>query len=352
VVTFPTGTEGGDAASLLDRFRTELSGRPEVVDVTGYSYSFGASWLYINLSDERGQTVLIGEDITRPGYASTAADTGIYFYINWVDPHYIPTLGIELISGRNFSEEFPSDVDGAIVINETAARKFGLDDPVGQKLPRGFQSASIVGVVKDFHFYPLHRKIEPLVLHLSRNANLSSISEIAVRIRPENIPTTLSLLQETWSAVSGGKPFTYEFLDERVAAQYSAEQRWQRIVQYSSLVSVFICCLGLFGLSSLSVSKRIKEVGIRRTLGASESNIVGLICRQFMIIVGVSVVIAGPVAYLVMDNWLDRFAYRTEIGLGIPAVAGCMTLVIALATVSYYAFKAARANPVESLRYE
>ena len=352
VVMFPTGMEGDEAAGLLTRFRTELSDQPAVADVTGYSYRFGQSWLYINLSEEGGTTVLIGEDVTGPGYSSNAADLKTYFYVNWIDPYYIPTMGINIVEGRNFSESRASDLNGAILINQTAVKTLGLDDPVGKKLPRGFGDAAIVGVVEDFHYYPLHREIEPLVLHMPRNDNLSSIYEIAVRIQGDRIPATLSLLEETWGRVSNGMPFNYEFLDDEVAEQYAAEQRWRRIVQYSSVLSVMVTCLGLFGLTSLAVAKRTREVGIRKTLGASVTRLVMMFTGGFVRLVLIANLIAWPVAYLVMSYWLEGFAYRASIGVVTFLLTGLVVLLVALVTVSYQATKAALANPVDALKHE
>ncbi|MFZ5980116.1 MAG: ABC transporter permease, partial [Candidatus Zixiibacteriota bacterium] len=157
VVTVRTGTTGEDAARLVERYRSELAGQSAIVDVTGYAYPVGGSWLYLNLSNEDGNTVLIGEDITGPSYAQSAEDTSLYFYMNWVDPHYIPTMKLNLVAGRNFMDNHEADLNGAIIINETFAKKLGYDNPIGQKLPRGFSDATIVGVVEDFHYYPLHR---------------------------------------------------------------------------------------------------------------------------------------------------------------------------------------------------
>jgi putative ABC transport system permease protein len=352
VIMFPTGIEGEEGADLLTRYRTELSDQQAVVDVSGYSYRFGQSWLYINLSEEGGTTVLIGEDVTGPSYSSNAADLRIYFYLNWVDPYYIPTMGMNIVEGRNFSDSRPSDLNGAILINQTAAKTLGLDDPVGKKLPRGFGDAVIVGVVEDFHYYPLHREIEPLVLHMPRNDNLSSIFEIAVRIQGDRIPETLSLLDETWGRVSNGMPFNYEFLDDEVAEQYAAEQRWRRIVQYSSVLSVLVTCLGLFGLTSLAVTKRTREVGIRKTLGASVTRLVMMFTGGFVKLVVIANVIAWPVAYYVMNHWLGNFAYRTTIGIATFLATGLLVLMVALLTVSYQATRAALANPVEALKHE
>ena len=351
VLTFPTGTYAETAADLVSRFRQELSGQPVVVSVTGYSSGFGDSWLRVSHGDD-GMNINIGEDITSPEPSEGPGLATNYFYINWVDPDYLPTMGITVNQGRNFSPDIPSDTEGAILVNQTAVKAFGWDDPIGKQLPAGFQQARVVGVVEDFHFYPLHRRIEPLVLHMPRHDHLSSMYEIAVRIRGGDIPVTLSLLEQTWRRVSGGMPFDYHFLDQRVAEQYAAEKRWMSIVEYSSMFSLLIACLGLFGLTSLAVAKRTKEVGIRKVLGASATRIVGMFAGNFFKLVLVANAIAWPVAYVVMNRWLQSFTYRASITLTTFVLTAILSLGIALLTISIQAIKAALTNPVESLRYE
>ncbi len=352
VVTFPVGVGGEEAHNLLTRFRNDLSEQPSVVDITGYSYGLGQSWLYINYGGDEGFIVLIGEDVTGPGYASNAGGTETYFYVNWVDEHYIPTMGIDIIQGRNFEEGNTSDQNGAIIVNRTLMDKMGWDNPIGRKLPRGFGNATVVGVVDDFHYYPLHREIEPLVLHMPRNDDISGINEIAVRLRGENISTTLSLLEQTWTRISNGLPFEYRFLDERVAGQYFAEERWRKIVEYSSIFSFLVACLGLFGLTSLAVAKRTREVGIRKVLGASVAGIVMMFSRDFTRLILIANVIAWPVAYYVMDRWLENFAYRTKISISLFVLTAIIALAIALLTMAFQSIKAAYSNPVEAIKYE
>ncbi len=350
VLTFPTGTSGENSAQLVSRFRSELSGEPEVVSVTGYSFGFGDSWLRLSHGED-GTNINIGEDITSP-VPSEEPGVTTYYYINWVDPYYVSTMGITVSQGRDFSPDIPSDGLGAILVNQTAVRAFGWDDPIGKQLPAGMQQARVVGVVEDFNFYPLHRRIEPLVLHLPRNDHFSSIFEIGVRIRTQNLPATLSLLEQTWHRVSGGVPFDYQFLDDRVARQYAAEQRWMGIVQYSTAFSLVIACLGLFGLTSLAVAKRTKEVGIRKVLGASVNRLVGMLAGDFIKLVLVANLIAWPVAYFVMARWMQGFAYRANLTVTTFIVTGILSVGIALLTVGFRATRAALSNPVETLRYE
>jgi putative ABC transport system permease protein len=228
----------------------------------------------------------------------------------------------------------------------------GLDSPVGQKLPRGFEDATIIGVVEDFHYYPLQREIEPLVLHMPMSADITSILEIGVRIRGENMPGTLSKLEQAWTSVSGGMPFSYEFLDDELAEQYVAEQRWKRIIEYSSVLSMLTTCLGLFGLTSLAVAKRTREVGIRKVLGASAPRLVTMFIRGFAGLILIANIIAWPIAYVVMNDWLKQFAYRTGIGIHIFVLTGGLVLLVSMLTIIYQATRAALANPVDALKHE
>lgn len=352
VVTVRTGSNRAEASALLERYRSELAGQSAVVDVTGYAYPLGSSWLYLNLSSEQGVTALIGEDITKPGYACSAADTGLYFYINWVDPHYIPAMKINLAEGRNFMANHPADINGAVIINQTLARKLGYANPVGEKLPRGFRNATIVGVVEDFNFFPLHRKVEPLILRLTLNDDMSGLSEIAVRVRPDNLPATLSLLEKKWLQVSGGIPFIYEFLDKTVARQYLADQRWRKIVLYSSLISIMITCIGLFGLASLAVVKRTREIGVRKVFGATVNQITTMFTLDFTKYILIAAIIALPSAYLAMKQWLASFAFQTSLSWYYFALSALTALVIAVLAVLYQALKAALTNPADCLRGE
>ncbi|MFH2035412.1 MAG: FtsX-like permease family protein [Candidatus Zixiibacteriota bacterium] len=350
VVTFPTFSEGEAAQSILDRLRIELNSESSVLNISGHAFEMGQSWLYINIDENGSNTYLIGEDITTSGYTSNLEESSVYFYTNFVDERYIPTLGIKLLEGRNFSKEHPSDKSEAIVINETAARMMNLENPVGSKLPRGFKDAFIVGVVEDFHYYPLHRKIEPLVLHMNGISNMTSVRHISAHLSSNNVSLALEKLKDTWQRVTGGIPFEYKFLDERVGEQYANELRWKKIVNYSSMVSILVTCLGLFGLTSLAVVKRSKEIAIRKVLGASTASIISALTKEFILLVGVANIIAWPLAFYMMNNWLTNFTFRIKIGLGLFLAAGLISLSIALATLSYHAIKAASANPVDSIQ--
>jgi putative ABC transport system permease protein len=270
-----------------------------------------------------------------------------------VDCDFIPTMGIELLAGRNFSSELETDQRLSVIINETAAKRFGWEDPVGKTIGT-FTSATammkrtVIGVVKDFHIESLHKEIGPLLI----TNNPEWLNSLSVRLSPHNIPETLGFLSKKWRQYNPLRPFQYSFLDESFDAQYRADERLSQIFSYFSILAIFIACLGLFGLASYTAEQRTKEIGIRKILGASISGIVKLLTEEFSRWVLFANIIAWPVAYFAMRKWLQGFAYRTSIGFLTFVWSALIALSIALLTVSYQALKAAKANPVKSLRYE
>jgi putative ABC transport system permease protein len=273
-----------------------------------------------------------------------------------VDPAYIPAMGMEIAAGRNFSADFATDSTESAIINQTAARRFGWDNPIGKtfRLPRlpGDEGepviVTVIGVVKDFHMVSLHQKIEPQIIFY----DIGSVNNISVRIAPENITHTMDLLEKEWKKINPQRPFDYFFMDESFNSQYQAEERLGTITLYFGLLAVFIGCLGLFGMSSYAAEQRTKEIGVRKVLGATVAGIVLLLSKEFTRWVLVANIIAWPAAYLLADRWLEDFAYRISISWTTFVLAGFLALLIALATVSFQAVKAALANPVETLGYE
>ena len=265
-----------------------------------------------------------------------------------VDYDYIEVADIEMADGRSYSQDFPSDSESAIVVNEELQRLMGSDSAVGKRFTFGERTNTIIGVVKNFHFLPLRKKIEPLALMLQPQFNRL----LLIRIQPENIAATLDSLEKTWSRVVPGFPFDYEFINEDFEAMYRTEQRMGSVLKYFSFLAVFVACLGLFGLASFAAEQRTREIGIRKVLGASIPRIAYLLCREFTFLVLLANLVAWPVVYLAMGNWLGGFAYRTSIDWEIFFLAGVMALIIALLTVSYQALRAALSNPARALKYE
>jgi len=260
---------------------------------------------------------------------------------------FIETLNMEMIEGRSFSEEFPSD-ENAVVINETAQKIIGMEDPIGKRLMLGDTELPIIGIVKDYHFRSLHSEIEPLLL-----VNAPSLYRyILIKLDSGDIPGTLASIESTWKTFFPDTPFEYHFLDEAYDKLYRTEQRMGTLFNYFTGLAILISCLGLFGLASFMAEKRTKEIGIRKILGASVSGVVILLNREFIKWVLIANIIAWPVAYYAMFKWLQGFAYRTNMGVWIFASAALAAFAIAVVTVSYQSVKAATANPADSLRYE
>jgi len=270
-----------------------------------------------------------------------------------IDSGFIPTIGLEIVAGRNFSSEISADRSKSILINQTAARQFSWDDPIGKsirELDQWNTTKTVVGVVRDFHLESLHNKISPLLIE----SEPSRYRFILIKIRPESLPDTLSFIKEKWKEIDPTETLDYWFLDESESFswQYQSEQRLSKMFSYFALLAIFIACLGLFGLANFTAEQRTKEIGIRKAMGASISSIILLLSKEFAKWILIANIIAWPIAYFAMNRWLQNFAYRINIGLGTFILAGLIVLVIALLTVSYQAIKAARANPVDALRYE
>ena len=331
VVVIPT--QGLDGDRTLAVFRNELGQAPDIVGVTATRVSFA-----------RGTS--------RSDFLYKGAQKYAYEYL--VESDFLDVLGIELAAGRNFNPNLATDSTHAVIINEAMARDFGWSDPIGEVVSglSGDDPANdptVVGVVKDFHFQSLHSDIEPVMLGLGRPAD---IRFILARIAPGDVPATLERLRGTWERVTPDLPFTYSFLDEDLDRQYWADQRWSRIVGYGSFFAILVASLGLFGLASLTVAGRTKEIGIRKVLGASVAGVAGLMSKDFAWLVAVGVILAAPAAYYASSKWLEDFAYRIDVTPVPFLVGGALALFVAIATVSTQTVKAALSNPVESLRYE
>ena len=265
------------------------------------------------------------------------------------DHNYIKTFEMEMAQGRDFSRDFPTDIQNYIV-NEEAVKLMGFEDPVGKLFSIWQYEGQIIGVVKNFHSRPLHNTIEPLVLTLAQQ-NWGP-SYVFLRIGPENISQTLDDLAKTWKKFAPNYPFDYLFLDEAFEQLYRTDQRTGTIFKYFAILAIFISCLGIFGLAAFTAEQRTKEIGIRKVLGASVSGIVSLISREFVMLLTLANVIAWPIAFFLMNRMLKSYAYRTGLSAWIFLMAGAMAYFIALLTVSFQAYKAARTDPARSLRYE
>ncbi len=272
------------------------------------------------------------------------------------DYDFAGLYGLELVKGRYFSEEIRSD-ENAVVINETAVRKLGLTKPVGTRFFKEFGKykrgdfVTVVGVVKDFHFRSLHHNIDPMIIRNLAGGNGSG-NLVSVKVSSGNIRNTINLIQETWNKLLPGQTFEYSFFDEDLKNLYRNDKKTVQLIALFSILSILIACLGLFGLISFSVEQRTKEIGIRKVLGAGIIRIIYILSREIVIMVSISAAIASPFAYYAMKNWLQNFAYRIDITLWPFIITGTGILIIAMLTVIYHTVKAARANPVKTLKYE
>ncbi len=269
-----------------------------------------------------------------------------------VDRDYLETLELNLVRGRDFSSEFVNDEFQSCIINEAAAKKLEWEDPIGRKLPHGY---TVIGVVKDFHFQSLHQEIDPIILSLNPTSmgNTSvSYGFLLVRVSGRDLPTTLSLLEDAWKGTAPETPYEYFFMEDDIERFYQDENNLALIFTYSAVFALLIACLGVYGLVSLDIARRTREVGIRKVMGAAVSDIVGLLSRQFVVLVVIGNVLAWPAAWWLMNEWLADFAYRTEIGAAPFVAAGLVVLATALLTVSVHTFRSAMLNPADTLRSE
>ena len=313
----------------IETYRKALLSHHAILGVTGM----------FHLMDNRQQS--------RGGVAHNGTDIkGVEVF--YVDYDFIPTLHLELIEGRNYSRDLPTDPAASVIINETLASRLGPGSPIGKTL-RFFDEMTVIGLVNDFHFRSLHHKIGPALLKCDPEY---PFSRLVVRVRPHDIPGTLAYMKDQWEAVTQSSGFHCFFLDESIDRQYRTEERLHRIIGYGTLLAVFVGCLGAFGLTAFAVTRRTKEIGIRKISGASVTDVVSLLSREFVLLVGVANVFAWPAAWWAMDRWLRDFAYRVDPGVGTFVMGGVLTLAVVLLTVSVRTIRAARSNPVDALRYE
>ena len=270
----------------------------------------------------------------------------------YVDEHYIPTLGMKMVQGRNFSKDFPTD-SVAIILNESAAAILGMKDPLNEKMYRPKDNnmtplaMHVVGVVKDFNYNSMHEKVGPLIIRLSDNRG-----KMAVRLRPGTTSALVHQIEAKWNKIAPGLPFTYTFMDNDFNNLYHAEQQTGQVFITFAIFAILIACLGLFGLVTYAAEQRMKEIGVRKVLGAKVTGIVALLSRDFTRLVLISALVAFPLAWWGMNQWLQSFAYRIGLSWWIFVLAGSAAMLIALLTVSVQTARAALANPVKSLRSE
>jgi len=324
----------------LQAFKDELNKHPQIINSGTTSNVPG-----------QNHGILVHLFETNDG---TMEEKGINFV--FVDHDYLETMDMKIIKGRNYDENLQTDAEESCLINEAAARVLGWgDDPIGKKLGFGANldgtanlNTKVIGVIKDFHYASLHNQIDPLLIMLSNDPQRN----ICLRIRQDDIESTLDYIEDKWHEFCPTFPFEYTFLDNSLNEQYVAEQKIGRVFTYFSILCIFIACLGLFGLASYTAEQRTKEISIRKVMGASVKSIVFILSREFSLWVILSNIIAWPLAYLALTKWLQNFAYAVDQSIITYFISGLVALTIALITVSFQAIKAAHTNPAEALKYE
>ena len=267
---------------------------------------------------------------------------------NIVDYNFTETMKIDIVEGRGFSSVLLSDIDNACLVNEEMVKLMDLDKGVGASITYGSQNLKIIGVMKNFHFKSLRNLVEPLILRLNPNR----VSSMLIKVKSENISSSLSTIKRTWEKILPMDPLEYSFLDEDFDRAYKNFEMIGLLINSFTLLAVFITCIGLFGLTSFSTERRIKEIGVRKVFGASAFRLVLLLMKEFMQCVLIANFIAWPIAYFSLNNLLQDFAYKTETNIWIFVFSAVITIVIGFLTISYKTIKAVVANPVDSLRYE
>ncbi len=268
-----------------------------------------------------------------------------------VDIDFVSHFNIEMVAGRSYSADFPTDTISAMVINVAAAKRAGYADPkniIGKKFTQWGREGQVIGVTENFNYLSLHQKVAPLALRLEP----FSSRFINLKIKSNNLPSAIEKVRSAWAAVAPERPFVYSFLDQSFNTQYEADIRFKTLFALFAGLAIFIACLGLLGLATYSAMQRTKEIGIRKVLGASTSHLVGLLSKDFIKLVFVAIVIATPFSWYAMHQWLKGYAYRVDVDWWVFAIAGFLAVFIAICTVSFHAFKSANTNPVRSLRSE
>jgi putative ABC transport system permease protein len=334
LVVIPTNEgRGEDSLRIVDRFKHQALKNPSVAAVTATDYPFAGGDAMIFSAKVNGE------------------DKPVFGFV--VDPNFIKTMGINTTQGRDFDINNSADETNTIIVNEALVREMKWDSPLQERLRYSRHDtvgSRIIGVVKDFHFLSLSEDIRPMFFSIDKH--YGRLGHMLVRISPNDIPGTVAQLQKDFTTVAPGKPFEYSFLDDNIARQYGRFNRWMSIMGLATGFAILISCLGLFGLAGINAVNRTKEIGIRKVLGADLSTIFIMLNKQFVWLSVTAFVIAAPLSWYAMDQWLSQFQFRIEMGWALFAVSMIAGLVVALIAVSFHSVKAALINPADTLKYE
>lgn len=330
----------GGLSQSVETLRTELLKNPNIKKAALHDYlpHSSTNWTYIT-------------------WEGAGPEEYMKINVNYIDEYFIPAYEMTILEGRAFTTNMRGWVENAVILNESAVQRIGWDAPIGKRLrynvdyrSRTWGGATVVGILKDYHFLSLHHTIGPIMLRLLPRDNAGN--RLSLKISTQDVPGTLAFIEKEYENIFPNRIFEYSFLDEDFEQMYLEEQKAGRVILYLAIIGIFIACLGLFGLSSYTAKQRTKEIGIRRIVGASIPNITLHLTRDFVKLVVVANLFAWPAAYYAMHEWLKNFPYRVGVSWLVFIVAGIAALLIALATVGFQSVRAARANPADSLRYE
>ncbi|HZY81319.1 MAG TPA: ABC transporter permease [Cyclobacteriaceae bacterium] len=324
-------------------FKTTLAGKPGISEVCSATHSFGDGWVNFGYTD----------------------DKSVYrtFDAIVVDDEFIPVTKIEMAMGRNFDDANTSDVRRSVIVNEAFVKDLGWSDPIGKKIPGpNFIDHEIIGVVKDFNYNSLYTKVTPIVMVQNpeiltkgtENVNVSSrpVPKVIARLKAGETAAGLAELKKAWETIIGPEEFTFTFVDEALAAQYESDRNLGKIVSIATVLAILIGSLGLYGLASLAMQSRTKEITIRKVLGATEGSLLVLLSREYVILIGICLLISVPLTLYMMQGWLSTFEYRINVGWFVFLISGGISLVIALLTIGHQTMKTASTQPAQTLKYE
>jgi putative ABC transport system permease protein len=336
LLSLPLGTSNAEQVEpIVGRLREKLRSMPQVTDVSATSVPLGHGW-------SRGPLKQGGVEIP--------------MYQFRVDPYYVRTMGLRLVQGRDFRPDGAADTESAIV-NREFCRRLGIADPIGRRVGEFAEGKmsdypnklTIIGVIENFNNLSFREGIVPVLFHRQPGWGMRTV---IIRIRESEISRTLKDLEAAWKEIQTDNPFSFTFVDDDLASQYASERRWSGIVRYSTIFAALIASMGILGLTALAVQRRFKEIGVRKVLGASAGRVFALLTREMLGLVAVANLAAGPAAYFVMRNVLNRYYYRIAIGPSFFLTAAGLSLLVSLATISYLALRAALSDPVEAIRWE
>jgi len=327
-----------------EQFKAELSGISGISGICASSHDFGnGTWVNVGYTDDKG--------------------TYRTFDFNSIDDEYIPMMKMEMLAGRNFTDDNPSDKRRAVIVNEAFVKEYGWTDAMGKKIPgKNFSDHEIIGVVKDFNYNSLYTRVKPLVivqdasivLSGSENINVgySPVPKLLLRLKPADMQATLDEVKVVWDKLTGGEEFAFGFVDQVMAEQYRADQNLGKMVNIATLLAMIIGSLGLYGLASLAMQNRTKEISIRKVLGATTQSLLVLLSKEYIVLIGLCLLLSVPATIYLMQNWLSSFEYKVNIGWEVFVLAGGISLVIATATIGYQTLKTAWTQPAETLKQD